>query len=121
MLKVVKYQKKKAERHLGRKYKGFGDQDESKEQIVRKKIKLEKDLLRNVKKAQVSKEESDLIKELLEFAESEINSRVESKAPVVKECNKAPLYNEAMQEFDEFHTLTVESDYTESVEGLFDL
>jgi len=117
-MKVVKRQKMKAESHLSRKYKGFGDPIDSKEAFGKKKIKMEKNAERKLKKAQVTKEESELIRELLEFAESAVSFKSDL---VLEDCKSAPGASfhkyEAIQEFEEFQTLPTETDCMEDFLG----
>ena len=84
----LKRQKKRAERSMDKKYPGFGEvYDPTNEKMKRKaEKKLEKELRRMnrvglLKKANVSKEEKDLMNELILVAENSASNSATSSAP----------------------------------------
>lgn len=77
--KLLEKQRRKAERISNKKYKGFGeDSDKPTDKEQRKKERAEK----KIKKAQVSKQEADIIKELMSIGEAAV---AESKVCKVEE------------------------------------
>ena len=61
--------KKRAEQNIGKKYLGFGETKPPSKSKKKKKLKT-------LKKANVSEEERDLIKSLMEYSESSVNSEL---------------------------------------------
>ena len=59
--------KERAERNIGKKYLGFGETKTPSKSKEKKKMKT-------LKQANVSEEERDLVKQLMEYSESSVNS-----------------------------------------------
>merc|ERR1711874_249587 len=101
-------QKKKAEKLSNKKYKGFGEKVDPEEESIKKKEEKEQKKRENIiKKAQVTKTEHDLMKELLkigEMAVAEAKSKPLEKKGKVEET-KQNVSNSAIQEFVEYQTL----------------
>ena len=77
--KLMEKQKKKAEKRQNKKYQGFGDkkEDEAEDEKIKNEKKEQKKREQVLKKAQVSRQEADLMKELLMIGVS----AVEESAP----------------------------------------
>merc|ERR1712233_302203 len=101
-------QKKKAEKLSNKKYKGFGEKDNPEEESIKRKEEKEQKKKENiVKKAQVSKTEIDLMRELLKIGEkavAEAKSKPSEDKDSVKETTPR-VSNKTIEEFEEFQTL----------------
>jgi len=125
--KLLEKQKKKAEKMSSKKYKGFGETVNPEEESLKKKEEREqkrKDSI--IKKAQVTKTEVDLMKELLkigEMAVAEAKSKpIENKGNVQE---KTKVSKKTIQEFEEFQTLDdscpSSQNLSEELDSLFEL
>eukprot|EP00092_Neocalanus_flemingeri_P020993 GFUD01022747.1.p1 GENE.GFUD01022747.1~~GFUD01022747.1.p1 ORF type:complete len:557 (-),score=190.99 GFUD01022747.1:36-1589(-) len=120
VLKVIEKQKKKAEKLIYKKYKGFGEKVDPEQNLVRRKVKKEeKTHERKVKKAQVSKPEADLIKVLLEVAESAVAAASFKSASDASQGSSVDTA--AIQMFEEVHTFATDEDFVEDFQNLFEL
>ena len=68
--KNIEKLRRRSEETMGKKYLGFGETKPP------KKSKKKKKTMKTLKQANVSKEEKDLIQELMEYSESSVNSEV---------------------------------------------
>lgn len=126
--KLLEKQKKKAEKLSNKKYKGFGEKDNPEEELIKKKEEKEQKKKDSIlKKAQVSKSEVDLMKELLkigEMAVAESKSKPLEKKEDVTE-KKSKVSNKTIQEFEEFQTLDdscpSSQNLSEELDSLFEL
>merc|ERR1719186_2329059 len=134
--KVLEKQKRKAEAGAGttKKYRGFGEKFDPEEEMMKKKIKKEKKRKSKelvIKKAQVTKAEGDLMKELLNFAETAVADAltpIENKVAPVEVATKSSvdaIDASSVFDFEEFQILgdsfTADSKISEDLESLFEL
>ena len=128
--KLLEKQKKKAEKLSIKKYKGFGEKVNPEEELIKKNEKKEqkkKDII--LKKAQVSKSEVDLMKELLkigEMAVAEAKSKpLENELDGTEKTTNISTDASAIQEFEEFQTLgdscSAEQNLSQELDSLFEL
>merc|ERR1712096_255458 len=134
--RVLEKQKRKAEAGAGstKKYRGFGETFDPEEEMTKKKIKKEKKRKNKelvIKKAQVTKAEGDLMKELLNFAETAVADAltpIENKVAPVEVTTKSSVDTinaSSVFDFEEFQmlsdSLTADRNISEDLESLFDL
>ena len=118
-MKVMKVtQKKKALKQPLKKYKGFGKEVVPKQKFRRRNVMKGKKLGgRKLKKANVSKEEADLMKELLVIGESAVaEASSQTGSDVSQAISNTSADTAAIEQFEEVHTFSQDSDF----EGDFD-
>merc|ERR1712130_220396 len=126
--KLLEKQKKKAEKLSNKKYKGFGEKDNPEEESIKRKEEKEQKKKENiVKKAQVSKTEIDLMRELLKIGENavaEAKSKPSEDKDSVKETTPR-VSNKTIEESEEFQTLDdscpSSQNLSEELDSLFEL
>jgi len=124
--KLLEKQKKKAEKISNKKYKGFGEKVNPEEESLKKKEEKEQKKRDNiVKKAQVSKTEIDLMKELLKIGETAVAEAKSKPLERIKSVQEKTPTDNLIEEFEEIQTLDdscpSSQNLSEELDSLFEL
>ena len=134
--KLMEKQKKKAEKMQNKKYQGFGDKkDDAEEEKIKREKKEQKKREQTLKKAQVSRQEADLMKELLMIGVTAVEestpsspSQLPSTSKVIQtqsiEVTRTKSHDaEAIKHFEESQTIDddPQQNLSEELDKLFEL